>query len=144
VGGDETDEGLAAVVPVKIPPVYFATAASEANGHLVKLTWCRDDFVGEPRRRRMISRRATYHGAVAPTALGGSNELHESFDIPTGLPVQGSHPSWPNAALPGDNEDAFTNCLGEELEQANLEAGPSAIGAMIAKPGFATRDQAPR
>jgi 4-aminobutyrate---pyruvate transaminase len=70
----------------------------------------------------MISRRASYHGStIAGAALGGSNELHESFDIPT---VQVSHPSWPNAALPGENEDAFTNRLAGELEQANLEAGP--------------------
>jgi adenosylmethionine-8-amino-7-oxononanoate aminotransferase len=78
----------------------------------------------------MISRRASYHGTIAGAALGGSNELHESFDIST---VQVSHPSWPNAALPGENEDAFTNRLAGELEQANLEAGPGTIGAMIAK-----------
>jgi 4-aminobutyrate---pyruvate transaminase len=91
--------------------------------------WYGNDFAGEPRRRKMISRRASYHGrTIAGAALGGSYELDESFDIPTGLSVQVSHLSWPNAALPGENEDAFTNRLAGELEQANLEAGPGTIG----------------
>ena len=46
--------------------------------------WYGNDFAGEPRRRKMISRRASYNGStIAGAALGGSNELHESFDIPT-------------------------------------------------------------
>ena len=103
--------------------------------------WYGNDFAGEPRRRKMISRRASYHGStIAGAALGGSNELHESFDIPT---VQVSHPSWPNAALPGENEDAFTNRLAGELEQANLEAGPETISAMIAKLVLVSSDMFP-
>ena len=145
--GDGTDERLAAIAPVKIPPTYFATAASEANGHLIKFVWYGNDFAGEPRRRKMISRWASSHGStIAGASLDGSNKLHESFDIPTGLSVQVSHPRRPNAG-------AFTNRLAGELEQANLEAGPGTIGAIIAKlvllcshmaPGYGTRDQAPR
>jgi 4-aminobutyrate--pyruvate transaminase len=71
----------------------------------------------------MISRRASYHGStIALAALGSSNKLRTSFDIPTGLSVKVSHPSWPNAALPGETEDEFTNRLAGELEQANLES----------------------
>ncbi len=50
-----------------------------------------------------------------------------------GFSVQVSHPSWPNAALPGEDEEAFTDRLAEELEQTILEAGPETIGAMIAE-----------
>jgi 4-aminobutyrate--pyruvate transaminase len=131
----ELAERLAAIAPVKIPPIYFAITASEANDHLIKFMWYGNDFAGEPRRRKMISRRASYHGStVATDALGGSTELHESFGIPAGLSVWVSHPSWPNAALSGEDEDAFTNRLAGELEQAILDAGPGTIGAMIAKP----------
>jgi 4-aminobutyrate--pyruvate transaminase len=126
----EPTERLAAIAPVKIPPIYFATTAPY---HLIKFMWYGNDFAGEPRRRKMISRRASYHDS-AGAALGGSNELHESFGIPTGVSVQVNHPSWPNAALPGEDEDAFTNRLTEELEQANLDAGLGTIGAMIAEP----------
>jgi 4-aminobutyrate--pyruvate transaminase len=132
--GDGTDEPLAAIALVEVPPIYFATPASETNGHLIKFMGCGNDFAGEPRRRKMISRGASYHGgAIAGAALGGGNELHERFDIRTVLSVQISHPSWPNAAQLGENEDAFTNRLAGELEHANLEAGPGTIGAIIAK-----------
>jgi adenosylmethionine-8-amino-7-oxononanoate aminotransferase len=128
-------ERLAAIAPVKIPPIYFATMASEVNDHLIKFMGYGNDFAGEPRRRKMISRRASYRvSTIAGAALGGSNELHDSFGIPTGLSMQVGHPSWPNAALPGEDEDAFTNCLAGELEQANLDAGPGTIGAIIAEP----------
>lgn len=131
----ELTERLAAIAPVKMPPIYFATTASEANDHLIKFMWYGNDFAGEPRRRKMISRRASYHvSTIAGAALGGRDELHEGFGIPTGFSVQVSHPSWPNAAPPGEGEDAFTNRLAGELEQANLDAGPGTIGAMIAKP----------
>jgi 4-aminobutyrate--pyruvate transaminase len=97
--------------------------------------WYGNGFAGEPNRRKMISRRASYHGStIATSALGGSQELHESFGIPMGFSLQVSHPSWPNAALPGENEEAFTDRLAAELEQVIVEAGPETVGAMIAEP----------
>jgi 4-aminobutyrate---pyruvate transaminase len=131
----ELTERLAAIAPVKKPRIYFATTGSEANDYLIKFMWYGNGFAGEPQRRKMISRRASYHGStIATAALGGGSELHESFGIPMGLSVQINHPSWPNAALPGEGEDAFTNRLATELEQAIIEAGPETIGAMIAEP----------
>ncbi|SEF02002.1 4-aminobutyrate---pyruvate transaminase [Rhizobiales bacterium GAS188] len=131
----ELTERLAAIAPVKNPRIYFATTGSEANDYLIKFMWYGNGFAGEPQRRKMISRRASYHGStIATAALGGGSELHESFGIPMGLSVQVSHPSWPNAALPGEDEEAFTNRLAAELEQTILDAGPETIGAMIAEP----------
>ena len=51
-----------------------------------------------------------------------------------GFSLQVSHPSWPNAALPGEGEEGFTDRLTEELEQTIVAAGPETIGAMIAEP----------
>ncbi|SDR63940.1 4-aminobutyrate---pyruvate transaminase [Rhizobiales bacterium GAS113] len=131
----ELTERLAAIAPVKNPRIYFATTGSEANDYLIKFMWYGNGFAGEPQRRKMISRRTSYHGStIATAALGGGSELHESFGIPMGLSVQVSHPSWPNAALPGEDEEAFTNRLAAELEQTILDAGPETIGAMIAEP----------
>ena len=131
----ELTERLAALSPVKNPRIYFSTTGSEANDHLMKFMWYGNGFAGEPQRRKMISRRASYHGStIATSALGGSQELHESFGIPMGFSLQVSHPSWPNAALPGEDEEAFTSRLAAELEQTIVEAGPETIGAMIAEP----------
>ena len=131
----ELTERLAALSPVKNPRIYFSTTGSEANDHLIKFMWYGNGFAGEPNRRKMISRKASYHGStIATAALGGSAELHESFGIPMGYSLQVSHPSWPNAALAGEDEEAFTDRLAEELEQVIVEAGPETVGAMIAEP----------
>ena len=131
----ELTERLAALSPVKNPRIYFSTTGSEANDHLIKFMWYGNGFAGEPKRRTLISRRASYHGStIATSALGGSQDLHDSFGIPMGFSLQVSHPSWPNAALPGEDEEGFTDRLASELEEAIVAAGPETIGAMIAEP----------
>lgn len=131
----ELSERLAALAPVKNPRIYFATTGSEANDYLIKFMWYGNGFAGEPQRRKMLSRKSSYHGSTIATAsLGGGSELHESFGIPMGISLQLSHPSWPNGALPGENEDEFTSRLAAELEKVILEAGPETVGALIAEP----------
>jgi len=131
----ELSERLGALAPVKNPRIYFATTGSEANDYLIKFMWYGNGFAGEPQRRKMISRKSSYHGStIATAALGGGSELHESFGIPMGYSLQVSHPSFPNAALPGEDEEAFTSRLAEELEKVILDAGPETVGAMIAEP----------
>ena len=131
----ELSERLAALAPVKNPRIYFATTGSEANDYLIKFMWYGNGFAGEPQRRKMLSRKSSYHGStIATAALGGGSELHESFGIPMGISLQLSHPSWPNGALPGENEDEFTTRLAAELEKVIVEAGPETVGALIAEP----------
>ncbi|MBW0003257.1 MAG: aminotransferase class III-fold pyridoxal phosphate-dependent enzyme [Hyphomicrobiales bacterium] len=131
----ELSERLAALAPVKSPRIYFATTGSEANDYLIKFMWYGNGFAGQPQRRKMLSRKSSYHGStIATAALGGGSELHESFGIPMGISLQVSHPSWPNAALPGENEDEFTSRLAGELEKVICDAGPETVGALIAEP----------
>ena len=131
----ELTERLAALSPIKNPRIYFSTTGSEAVDYLVKFMWYGNSFAGEPNRRKIISRKSSYHGStIATCALGGSQDLHDSFGIPMGFSLQVSHPSWPNAGLPGETEDQFTDRLAAELEETILAAGPETIGAMIAEP----------
>jgi 4-aminobutyrate---pyruvate transaminase len=131
----ELTDRLAAIAPLKNPRIYFACSGSEANDYLMKFMWYGNGMMGERERRKMISRKASYHGStIATAALGGSDDLHESFGIPMGYSLQVSHPSWPAGAEAGEDEEAFTDRLAEELDRAILEAGPETIGAMIAEP----------
>ena len=131
----ELTERLAALSPVKNPRIYFSTTGSEANDYLIKFMWYGNGFNGEPKRRKIISRRASYHGStIATCSLGGSSELHESFGIPMDFSLQVSHPSWPNTALEGEDEEAFTDRLAAELDETIRAAGPETVGAMIAEP----------
>ena len=131
----ELAERLAALSPMPNARVSFATTGSEANDHLVKFMWYGNGFAGQPQRRKMISRQASYHGTtIATAALGGASDLHASFGLPMVETIHVSHPSWPNGAQPGEDEAAFVARLAAELEQAIEAAGPETIGAMIAEP----------
>ncbi|WP_051661378.1 aminotransferase class III-fold pyridoxal phosphate-dependent enzyme [Bosea sp. 117] len=131
----ELAERLAEVSPVRGGHVMFATTGSEANDQLVKFTWYANRVAGEPRRRKIISRRASYHGGtIATTALGGSPGLQEAFGIPTGDSLFVSHPTWPIGALPGETEEAYADRLVDELRQVIEEAGPETVAAFIAEP----------
>jgi 4-aminobutyrate--pyruvate transaminase len=131
----ELTERLAALAPIAKPRIYFATTGSEANDYLVKFMWYGNAFTGEPLRRKIISRQASYHGStIATAALGGGSDLHQSFGIPMGFSLQVSHPCWPSAAVAGEDEAQFCERLASELEEAIVAAGPETIGAMIAEP----------
>lgn len=131
----ELAERLAEASPVRGGHVMFATTGSEANDQLVKFTWYANRVAGEPQRRKIISRRASYHGGtIATTALGGSAALQEAFGIRTDDSLFVTHPTWPIGALPDETEDAYCDRLVEELRQTIEAAGPETIAAMIAEP----------
>ena len=64
----ELAERLAAIAPLRNARVTFAATGSEMNDHLVKFMWYGNGFAGEPQRRKMISREASYHGSTIATA----------------------------------------------------------------------------
>jgi 4-aminobutyrate--pyruvate transaminase len=131
----ELADRLAAVAPIKDARVAFATTGSEANDGLIKFMWYGNGHSGARARRKIISRRGSYHGGTAlTTGLGGSAALQESFGIPTVDHVYVSQPNWPDAAEPGESEAGYTARLAGELRAAILAAGPETIGAMIAEP----------
>lgn len=131
----ELSERLAALAPMRNARVHFAVTGSEANDHLVKFMWYGNGFAGEPRRRKLISRQASYHGStIATAALGGGRDLHDSFALPMQDYLVIGHPSWPDAAEPGEDEETFSQRLAEELERVIEEAGPETVGGLIAEP----------
>lgn len=132
---EELAQRLVDSAPIKGGHVMFATTGSEANDQLIKFTWYANRVAGEPKRRKIISRRASYHGGtIATTALGGSAALQEAFGIPTGDSLFVSHPTWPIGALPGETEDAYCDRLIGELRQTIEDADPETVAAFIAEP----------
>lgn len=131
----ELAEKLAAIAPIPNARVHFSTTGSEVNDHLIKFMWYGNHFADEPLRRKIVSRRGSYHGStIATAALGGGSDLHASFALPMQESILVSHPAWPNAAEPGEDEAAFTDRLAAELQQAIEAAGPETVGGMIAEP----------
>jgi len=131
----ELADRLAALAPIPNARVAFATTGSEANDSLIKFMWYGNGHTGAKQRRKIISRRGSYHGGTAlTTGLGGSAALQESFGIPLHDHIHVSQPNWPVAGLPGESEEGYTARLAAELRDAILAAGPETVGAMIAEP----------
>ena len=128
-------EKLASLAPIPNARIHFSTTGSEINDHLLKFMWYGNSFAGEPGRRKIVSRRGSYHGStIATAAMGGGSDLHSSFALPMGESILVSQPAFPNGALEGEDEAAFVARLAVELEAAIEEAGPETVGGMIAEP----------
>jgi 4-aminobutyrate--pyruvate transaminase len=131
----ELAERLAGSTDIPNAHVLFATTGSEANDALVKFLWYRNRASGRPERRKIISRRDSFHGATALTAaLGGNALLLEAFGVARDDCLYVSHPRWPDEAHPGEDEDAYTDRLVAELRQTIEDADPKSVGAFLAEP----------
>ena len=128
----ELAERLARISPIPKVHIAFATTGSEANDSLVKFLWYANVYGGEPKRRKVISRRGSYHGGtIMATALGGASPLHKSFAVPTDDCL---YVGQPTGAAPGESEDAYSDRLAEEVRQTIESAGPETVGAFFAEP----------
>lgn len=126
---------LAQVAPIPKAHVMFATTGSEANDHAIKSLWFANLAQGRDERRKIISRRGSYHGStVATAALGGSAAQQTAYGLPTQDCLHVSQPNWPLAAADFDDEDAYTDALVKELASCIERAGPETIAAFFAEP----------
>lgn len=131
----ELAEKLGELVPLRDPHIYFTTSGSEANDSIIKFAWCANRIKGEPRRRKIISRFGSYHGATIATAgTGGGKQLFEQFGVPLQDMIHVSQPDYFNNRLAGETKDEFVARLAHELDQAVQAAGPETVAGFMAEP----------
>ena len=128
----ELAERLAEVSPIPNARIAFTTTGSEANDNLVKFTWYGNVHAGEPGRRRIISRRGSYHGhTVLTNGMGGNPDAQHAY----GIPMQDHlHVSQPSGPAPGEGMGEYVARLAEELRDTIDRAAPETIAAFIAEP----------
>lgn len=131
----ELAEKLIELAPVPMSKVFFSNSGSEANDSVVKLVWYRSNALGQPQKKKIISRHNAYHGiTVASGSLTGLPANQRGFDLPlpgflhVGCPYHYRH------GLPGESEEAFAERLAQELEARILAEGPETIAAFIGEP----------
>ena len=128
-------EKLVTMMPVPMSKAFFTNSGSEANDTAMKMIWYRANAMGEPQRKKIISRERAYHGVtIASGSLTGLPANHRSFDLPiAGILRTGSPHHWRDA-LPGESEEAFATRRAEELEELILAEGPETIAAFFGEP----------
>ncbi len=128
-------EKLVTMAPVPMSKAFFTNSGSEANDTAVKMIWYRSNALGQPQRKKIISRNRGYHGVtVASASLTGLPNNQISFDLPIANILHTASPHHWRDARPGESEEQFATRLAEELDQLILAEGPETVAAFIGEP----------
>ncbi len=128
-------EKLIQLAPVPMSKVFFTNSGSEANDTVMKMLWYRANAMGEPQRKKIISRKRGYHGiTIASGSLTGLPYNHMSFDLPIQGILHVGCPHFWREAHEGESEDDFASRLAAELDDTIRREGPETIAAFIGEP----------
>lgn len=131
----DLSEKLVSMAPVPMSKVFLANSGSEANDTAMKMIWYRSNALGQPERKKIISRKRGYHGVtIASASLTGLTYNHASFDLPLANIKHVSAPHHWREGLPGETEEQFSTRLADELEQTILAEGPETVAAFFGEP----------
>jgi adenosylmethionine-8-amino-7-oxononanoate aminotransferase len=132
----EIAERITRLYPGLHKRAFFGNSGSDANDTNIKLVWYYNNLLGRPERKKIISRRSSYHGVMLGSAsLSGLPHLHASFDLPVNQRfLQVATPHYYRHAAAGMAEAEFVHWLAEDLEQTIEREDPSTIAAFIAEP----------
>lgn len=131
----ELAEKLVNMAPVPMSKAYFTNSGSEANDTAIKLIWYRSNALGEPQRKKIISRVKGYHGVtLAAASLTGLPNNHRSFDLPIEGVLHTTCPHYRTMAKEGESERDFSRRCAMDLEALIQNEGPETIAAFFAEP----------
>ena len=121
--------------PIPMSKVFFTNSGSEANDTVVKLLWYRSNALGQPQRKKIISRLRGYHGVtVASASLTGLIPNHKGFDLPIAGILHTICPHYWRDGKDGETEEQFASRMAQDLEDMILREGADTIAAFIAEP----------
>lgn len=128
-------EKLIEIAPVPMSKVFFTNSGSEANDTVMKMLWYRSNSLGQPERKKFISRIRGYHGVtIASASLTGLPNNHKSFDLPIEGVLHTTCPHFWREGQNGETEEQFATRCAEDLEALIVKEGPETICAMFAEP----------
>ena len=128
-------EKLKAMVSFDVDRVFFGLSGSDANETQAKLIWYYHNLIGQPERKKIISRLRGYHGtSLAGGSLTGLPQFHSHFDLPLPGFLHTESPYYYRQALDGESESDFCDRLSGSLEALIQREGPETIAAFIAEP----------
>ena len=128
-------EKLIAIAPVPMSKVFYTNSGSEANDTVLKMIWYRSNAMGQPQKKKVISRMRGYHGVtIASASLTGLPNNHKSFDLPIERVLHTMAPHFWKDGLAGETEEEFATRCAAELEAMIQHEGPETIAAFWAEP----------
>ena len=133
--GIELAARLVDMAPVPMSKVFFANSGSESIDTAIKLVWYFNNAIGRPKKKKIIARHQAYHGVtVAAASLTSLAVNHRDFDVPLDRMLHVTCPQAYHHALPGEDDEAFSQRLADELEALILKEDPDSVAAFFAEP----------
>lgn len=131
----ELAEKLVGMAPVPMSKAYFTNSGSEANDTMMKLVRYRSNALGQPQKKKIISRTRGYHGVtLASASLTGLPNNHRAFDLPMSGVLHTTCPHYWREGRDGESEEAFATRCAEDLDAMIQAEGPDTVAAFIAEP----------
>jgi L-2,4-diaminobutyrate transaminase len=125
--------------PAHMSRVYFGLSGSDANETNIKLIWYYNNVLGQPEKKKIISRWRGYHGSGVMTgSLTGLALFHSHFDLPRAPILHTEAPYYFRRADRNQSEEQFSAHCAEKLEEMILAEGPDTIAAFIGEPILGT------
>lgn len=131
----DLSEKLLSIAPVPMSKVLLQCSGSEANDSAVKLVWYHWHAQGKPEKRKIISRRGSYHGSTCVAiSLTAKPDYHAGFGLPFDGFLYTDCPDYYRSALPDETEEQFSQRLADKLEVLILQEGPETVAAFWCDP----------
>lgn len=129
---------IAQRTPGDLNHVFFTTGGSTAVDTAIRFVWFRNNLLGKPSKKKIISRQKAYHGSTYLSASVSGKErdkgwLDQAPDVAHFLPSVN-----PFVRPDGMSVDDFLDEKINDLESAILELGADNVAAFIAEPILAS------
>jgi 4-aminobutyrate---pyruvate transaminase len=127
-------EKLVEVSPFERGKVFYTNSGSEANDTLVKMMWFLGGAEGKPQRRKILTRKNSYHGVTVVSASMTGKPYNSVFGLPLPGFLHLSCPHYWREGRDGESEAEFTARMARELEEVIDREGADTIAAFVAEP----------
>ena len=128
-------ERLIKIAPEGLEKAFFCNSGSEANDTAIKMVWYYHAALGQPEKKKVISRKGGYHGVtLAAASLTALPYVQDGFSLPLDFALHTTKPHYYQEGKEGESEADFTDRLIADLEALIAKEGAETIGAFIAEP----------
>ena len=118
-------EKLVTMAPVPMSKAFFTNSGSEANDTAMKMVWYRSNALGQPQRKKLISRKRGYHGVtIASASLTGLPNNQISFDLPIANVLHTASPAPLARRAAGRDRGAVLDAPGRRARAADPRRRP--------------------
>ena len=128
---------ISAMVPTENASVILGNSGSDANDTLIKFIRYYHNAIGQPQKRKIITRERAYHGVtVAAGSMTSLPPILQHFDAPLdalGI-LRTDHPHYYRGKQGDESEAQFVDRIVNNLEELILREGADTIAAMICEP----------